>query len=339
MPRAGGRGVATTPPQMRAGGLSRVPFPPVSRARGRRVSCVRATKGRDAPPLVPPEEVWQHVWESVDLWSTSIHARVRCGCDNGAAREPAFTLAYMPMRNRCEVSRLMLEATETPYDFEVVGFMAWADLKSGTPFGRLPVLRNFDGEGEDLAQETAIMRFLARRLGLTGANDLEEAAADSLFQHYWCTLRNNGLSHDGEHYSADALRELADAQPADGGCHPRTYRDMRRVNDWAVSERSLAALRVFEEQLAATGTGYLVGAGLTYVDLALFGILFELAEDDTVPDYAARFALPLLGQFQERVQALPGVERYLSSKARMPRYLRPGYKYKPGRGSPSPMLS
>ena len=37
--------------------------------------------------------------------------------------------------------------------------------------------------------------------------------------------------------------------------------------------RSLAALRVFEERLASSQSGWLVGEGLTYVDIALFEIL------------------------------------------------------------------
>lgn len=285
--------------------------------------------------MIAAEEMWRHVWESVDLWSTSLHARVRCGGDSSGG-EPAFTLAYMPMRNRCEVSRMMLEASGTAYDFEVVGFRAWPDLKGETPLGRLPVLRDFDGAGGDLAQETAIMRFLARRLGMAGADAAEEATVDMLFQHYWCTLRNNGLSHDGEHYSADALRELAAGTAApSGGARP--YRQMRRVNDWSVGERSLAALGVFEDRLGASSTGYLVGNGLTYVDLAMFVILYELAEEDNVPDFAARFDLPRLGEFMARLEALPNVARYLRSETRMPRYSRPGYVYKPGKGSPSPL--
>lgn len=68
-----------------------------------------------------------------------------------------------------------------------------------------------------------------------------------------CTLRNHGLTHEGEHYSAASL---ADLRRADAGtreamlAHARDYRAMRRVNDWEVAERSLAALRVFEDVLA-----------------------------------------------------------------------------------------
>lgn len=64
---------------------------------------------------------------------------------------------------------------------------------------------------------------------------------------------------------------------------------MFRQNTFSRKERSLAALRFFEERLEERGTGYLVGDSPTYVDLGLFYILFELAEEDNVPDFAERF--------------------------------------------------
>ena len=76
-----------------------------------------------------------------DLWSTATHARIARGRGaRGDAEQPAYTLAYMPMRNRAEVPRLLLEEGGVPYDFEVVGFLPWAELKQTTPFGRTPTL-------------------------------------------------------------------------------------------------------------------------------------------------------------------------------------------------------
>ena len=73
-----------------------------------------------------------------------------------------------------------------------------------------------------------------------------------------------------------------------------------------------------------------------YVDLALFYILFELAEDDAVPDFASRFCLPALGEFLSAMSARPRLDAYVRSARRMPRYLRPGYNYCAGRFSPAP---
>jgi len=266
------------------------------------------------------------VWESRALWDTRMHAVVKCGGEG----EPRYRIAYMPMRNRVETIRMMLEEAGVPYEFEVVGYQAWKKIKATTPLGKVPVLRNFDGKGNDLGQETAIIRFLGKDLGFAGKDPTEEALVDMLFTQLFCTLRNNGLTHDGEHYSSTALRDIETREGA-----PR-YREMHRVNSHSSAERSFAALGVFEDQLRKTGTGFLVGNSLTYVDLALFIILFELAEDDMVPDFATRFAYPHLGRFLAAIESRPNIAAYLESKRRMPRYTRPGYVYCQGKYSPCP---
>jgi len=114
------------------------------------------------------------------------------------------------------------------------------------------------------------------------------------------------------------------------------YRDLRRLNAFTDADRSCAALGVFEDRLAETGTGFLVGDAVTYVDLALFYILFELGEADVVPDWAERFDFPYLGSFVQAMQARPAIDNYLKDERRMPRYTRPGYTYCAGLHSPAP---
>lgn len=42
-----------------------------------------------------------------------------------AAVRPRYRLAYMPMRNRAEVPRLIMEEAGCPYEFDVMGFQLW----------------------------------------------------------------------------------------------------------------------------------------------------------------------------------------------------------------------
>jgi len=247
-------------------------------------------------------------------------------CGEGPAQ---FRLVYMPMRNRIEVARLMLEDSHCPYELELVGFRKWNDLKLKMLLGKVPVLRNFDGRGNDLSNEIAITQFLATKLGLTGNSDEEAAVANMLYTQFFCTLRNNGLSHDGDHYSVTSL-VAAKINEVDLSLR-RRYQEMHRVNDWTRPERSLAALGVFEEQLVKTGTGFLVGNTITYVDLALFNILFELAEPENVPDFSTRWNFPALGNFLNRLEQRPGIHSYVRSARRIPRYERPGYVYCEGK--------
>ena len=67
------------------------------------------------------------------------------------------------------------------------------------------------------------------------------------------TMRNNGVTHEGEHYAAGALRDAPAGLRDDA--KPTTYRAMRRVNDYSVAERSIATLGHFEEILTRSETG------------------------------------------------------------------------------------
>ena len=260
--------------------------------------CLSDASPVSSPTRMEPLELQRQLFSVGDLFQTDMHALIRNG--NG---EPRFRLAYLPCRNRCEIPRLILEEAGCCYDMEVIGFQTWkASVKPLAPYGKLPCLVNYDGLNHDLGQEQTITRFLAQRVGLAGRTVLEQAKVDELYSFLFATLRNNGLSHDGEHYSVAALKELA-SQPAEQSAQEERlrYDAMFRQNSHTRAERGLAALRVFEEHLEASNTGYLVG-WCTYADLALLHVLWELAEPDNVPDFATRFDLPQLGAFLERME-------------------------------------
>ena len=296
---------------------------------------------KPTPVRMEPEEVQRAIWSKVELFSTDLHAVMRNG--DGA---PRFRLAYMPCRNRGEIPRLILEEARCPYELEVIGFQVWKQhMKPHVPYGKLPCLYDFDGLGNALGQEQAITRFLAQRVGLAGHGAAEQAKVDELYSFFFCTLRNNGLSHDGDHYSTAALKALAETREVGGSPRPAErleYETIFRQNELPRAERSLAALGVFEAQLRVSGTGFLVGRSPTYADLALFHVLWELAEPDKVPDFAARFDLPELGAFLQRMEERPHLREYLRSPRRLPRYAREvgsglsTYAYCEGRWSPRP---
>ena len=283
-------------------------------------------------PLLSPDELREDLYANETLWRSSTRGVVLC---NGAEHvdDVEYWLSYMPMRNRAEVIRLMLAYADVPYAFEVVGYVRYEpEVKPTMNFGKTPALVDIDGQGTDLTHETAVTRYLADQLSLGGSDSLTRARVDELFQQYWHTVRNNGLTHAGELYSAKALRDATEDDVVNCG----RFHETHRVNTLSVAKRSLQALRVFEEILETNETPYLVGEDLTYVDLALLDTLWDLGEEDSVPDFAHRFNLPRCGEFLQRVAGIPAIDAYLRSPSRIPRYERPEYAYIPGRLSPAP---
>ena len=264
-------------------------------------------------PFMKPEDYAKSLWEAEEgLYATKVHAILQCHVDD--ENPPQFRFAYMPMRNRGELIRLILEEAKVPYELECIGFIPWAHggVKETSPQGKCPILRNFDGHGNDLCQEGTITRFLAEKLGLSGKDPLEKARVDMLYNMWFSTMRNNGISHDGEHYSVASLKQAKDTEPLSylkSRTNRPPYQTIFRLNSLVCdishlqflpynflhpseptfsflqnkARRSLMALDYFEDQLERSGANFLVGDSPTYVDLGLFYILFELAENDNVP--------------------------------------------------------
>ena len=119
---------------------------------------------------------------------------------------PSIKLTYFGIKGRAELSRLILAAAEMPYEDNRVTNEQWAVLKPSeyqlklldgkhtaynltchfssfipaTPFGSLPIL---EYDGEELAQSITVARFLAKKCGLGGRNELESAQADMVVDH------------------------------------------------------------------------------------------------------------------------------------------------------------
>ena len=134
-------------------------------------------------------------------------------------------------------------------------------------YGKTPTLKNYDKtRTKDLAHEKPIARYLASKLQLFGRDEDERAKIDEVYEQHWSTLRNNGLTHQGENFDMDQLLAITDREIDET---PR-FQDMRRVNSFSPSQRSLASLRVFDEILLQNQSMYLVGDALSLCDIALF---------------------------------------------------------------------
>ncbi|XP_033112195.1 glutathione S-transferase-like [Anneissia japonica] len=86
-----------------------------------------------------------------------------------------YKLTYLPIQGRAEPIRLLLLDNGVDFEDELVTYADFPKIKATLPFRQVPVL--YDG---DLvcAQSNAILRYLARKHGLYGSNDLEAFKID-----------------------------------------------------------------------------------------------------------------------------------------------------------------
>lgn len=260
-------------------------------------------------PILSAEEIARSLWTTTEegggLFDTDVHGVLRCNGnddDDDGGGTYDYRLLYMPMRNRGELLRLILEESRVPYEVEVVGFRNWADdgggVKATTPHGKCPVLRT--RAGLEVAQEGAITRYLADAFGLAGDTPERRAEVDALYCLWFATLRNHGVSHDGDHFSIAALKEAVADDTVSSLRRPR-YEDVQRLqalHEYSRAEVSLLALDFFERQLGKyhddDGDGWLVGGDTcTYVDLGLFYVLWELPRRTTCRTLPRRSTCPV----------------------------------------------
>ena len=93
---------------------------------------------------------------------------------------PKITLTYFDVRARGELARLVLAAGGLEYEDKRVSGPTWLAVKPDCPFGQIPIL---EYDGVVLAQSVTIARFLAKKAGLAGRNELENAQADMVVDH------------------------------------------------------------------------------------------------------------------------------------------------------------
>ncbi|CAH1248724.1 HPGDS [Branchiostoma lanceolatum] len=90
---------------------------------------------------------------------------------------PAYKLTYFNARGRAEPIRLLFAAAGIKYEDVRIEGADWPALKPKTPMGYLPIL---EVDGATLCESTAIARFVAKRAGLVGKDDLQQAKADMI---------------------------------------------------------------------------------------------------------------------------------------------------------------
>ncbi|EFO91469.1 hypothetical protein GCK72_005868 [Caenorhabditis remanei] len=198
----------------------------------------------------------------------------------------SYKLTYFDGRGAGEVSRQILAYAGQQFEDKRVSHEQWPALKDSTPFGQLPVL---EVDGKPLAQSHAIARFLAREFKLNGQNAWEEGQVNSLADQF-------------KDYSSEAKSYFY----AKMGFGPGDVETLKKDVFEPAFNKFYGFLSGF---LKSSGSGFLVGNSLTWIDLAIAQHTADLVAQ------GADF-----GKFQdvkthsEKIQSIPQIKKWIDSR-------------------------
>ncbi|KAI1711874.1 glutathione S-transferase 1 [Ditylenchus destructor] len=206
---------------------------------------------------------------------------------------PSYKLHYFDVRGFGEPIRLFLHYHGLK--FEDVRYplpnqpdqSKWQAMKPKTPQGKLPVL---EVDGKMLGQSLAISRYLAKKHGLAGKDDWEQAKIDELAD-----------------FSRDIFKELGDYIPVAFGFKPGDKAKLHAEIFVPAIEKSYP---IIQKSLKESGSGFAVKSGLTWVDFVLAEVITTFNGLD--PELAKKY--PDLAKYVEKVHSVPQIKKYVESR-------------------------
>ncbi|KAI8502411.1 hypothetical protein Bbelb_199990 [Branchiostoma belcheri] len=196
---------------------------------------------------------------------------------------PSYKLTYFNGRGRAETIRLLFAAGGIKYEDVRIEGEQWPALKPNTPFGHLPVL---EVDGVTLSESVTIARFVAKRAGLAGEGDVQQARADMV---------------------VDAVRDVFGKVAAAFFEKDDTKKD-ELIKELA--EKTLPTLSNSAEKLA-NPSGYFIGDSLTWPDIEFYYVLDAaggMCPGDLLNDK------PNLTKVVANVKTNPGIAKWLEER-------------------------
>ena len=92
---------------------------------------------------------------------------------------PSIRLTYFDLKGRAELARLCFVYGGVGFVDRRITMEKWAEVKSKTPLGQLPVL---EIDGHKICQSRTIARFAAKTARLLGKTDWDEVRADMMVE-------------------------------------------------------------------------------------------------------------------------------------------------------------
>ncbi|KAJ8026820.1 Hematopoietic prostaglandin D synthase [Holothuria leucospilota] len=196
-----------------------------------------------------------------------------------------YKFTYFNVEALGETSRYIFAVAGQEYEDIRIEEADWPKMKEGTPLGQLPYL---DVDGERIPQSMAINRYLSRKFGLYGENDIEKARIDVVLE----VLEELG------YHTVKAIYEK------DEGVKQTLLKELAEV-------QAPKYLGLLEKLLVANqgGDGYFVGSKISLADIVVFNWVH-----DRLPYFKIINKEPRLQALVDKIKALPRMNAWLKKR-------------------------
>jgi len=200
------------------------------------------------------------------------------------SNNPTFKLYYFNIRALAEPIRYLFAYGGQAYEDVRVERGDWPKLKPTMPMGQMPVL---EVDGHRVHQSVAIERYVAKRVGLAGANDWENLQIDSVVD----TINDLRQKIAAVHFEADeAIKQ--------------------KKKETLIAETVPFYLGKLEE-IAKENKGHLAVSKLTWADF-FFAAMMEIFKIWTRPEILSKY--PNLQKVAENVYNLDAIKTWMKKR-------------------------
>lgn len=199
----------------------------------------------------------------------------------------SYKLVYFQSRGNGEIARQVFAYAGQEFIDERVTKEEWSSMKNSTPFGQIPVLMV---DGKQLAQSIAIVRYLAKQFGISRNNSWEEAQIDSLSDQF-------------KDYRLEARPYFRVKMGFGDG-------DVDKLKSEVVLPALNKMYSIFTKYVKDSGSGYLFGDALTWIDLAVAQHSADLLESDgTILN-----EFPEMKEHQKKIHNIPNIKKWIEER-------------------------
>uniref|UniRef100_A0AC34FAU5 Glutathione S-transferase n=1 Tax=Panagrolaimus sp. ES5 TaxID=591445 RepID=A0AC34FAU5_9BILA len=200
---------------------------------------------------------------------------------------PKVKLVYFDARGLAEASRLILHYAKVDFEDVRIQHADWPALKPKTKTGKIPYLE-FDGHL--IVESYAMHRFLARKYGLAGKDEFEQALVDGIAD-----------------VSKDFYAAVAPWMYAVMGFREGNPEELKKPHLYDNLEEYLP---IFSTFLKESKSGFLAPSGLTWADFVFSELIITLVglESNVLDKH------PEIKEYIEKIKNLPELKEYYSTR-------------------------